>query len=88
MPLFNVYFEGVASATVQVEVNVSELDQGNIDAIAEVVRDVAYRQGVPGLCARCSGWGRADSLSLPDDWEAIGVAYSEGEQFWPAQSSS
>lgn len=88
MSLFNVHFEGMAEASVQVEVDVSELDQGDIDAIAEVVRDVAHRQGVPGLCARCSGWGRADSLSLPDDWEATGVAYSEGEQFWPAQPSS
>jgi hypothetical protein len=35
----------------------------------ELAEEEAHKQGVPGICAQCSGWGQPHSLALGDEWE-------------------
>lgn len=61
--------ERLAEIAVDLEKNVEDL---TIDDLRDYVGDEAYMQGVPGICAQCSGWGHKHSLSLDDDWDIVG----------------
>lgn len=62
MPKYRVYFQTVASATVEVEV-----PDGMTDP--EEIADYAYNRGqMPSLGAQAAGWGQSWSLDL-GEWE-------------------
>ncbi|AZM51791.1 hypothetical protein DMA15_03665 [Streptomyces sp. WAC 01529] len=62
MTKYTVPLSGYASATVTVETDSTD---------PEKILDLAYEEGVPGICAQCSGWGRDHSLGLGDEWEPV-----------------
>lgn len=35
----------------------------------EKILEEAYTEGIPSVCAQCSGWGRDFSLEIGDEWE-------------------
>ncbi|MFG3509675.1 hypothetical protein ACGF5F_29705 [Streptomyces sp. NPDC047821] len=55
-----VFLNGYASATITVETD--KTDPGEI-------YEQAMNEGVPSLCAQCSGWGSSYSLEVGDEWE-------------------
>lgn len=57
--------ERLSEIAVDLEKTIGEL---TIDDLREYVEDEAYQQGVPGICAQCSGWGRSYSLEIGDEW--------------------
>lgn len=76
---FDVNMESHVSAVITVELSDERLaeiaaefekpiDALTIDDLREYVADEAYQQGVPGICAECSGWGRSHSLEIGDEW--------------------
>jgi hypothetical protein len=60
MAKYRVNLTGYADASITVETE--ETDPGRI-------YEEAMTEGVPGLCAQCSGWGRDHSLDVGDEWE-------------------
>lgn len=58
MPTFDMSFTTTTSTTVKIEAETLE------EAIQE-----AYKEGFPGLCSQCSGYGQGHNLELGDDWE-------------------
>lgn len=61
MTKYRINFSGMASASVVVETDKTD---------PEEILDELYVEGLPGLCAQCSGWGRSYSLELPEEWDA------------------
>jgi hypothetical protein len=55
----------------------------------EKIIEEFYREGVPGLCAQCSGWGRSHSMEVGDeimeerDEEGYPVIYVGGKRYEP-----
>lgn len=79
---FNVDMQTYANATIEVELSDDKLaeiaadleknvDDLTIDDLREMVEEEAYTQGVPGICAQCSGWGSTHGLDLGDEWEIL-----------------
>lgn len=64
MKRYRVWFETVASTVIEVE---AEDEQDAVDA--------AY-DGVPGICAKCNGWGQRAGIEL-GEWELA----TEGTQW-------
>lgn len=64
MPKYIVHFQTVASATLEVE---AEDRQAAIEE--------ARQEGVPGICAQCSGWGRDYSIDL-GEWETVDQGFT------------
>ena len=58
MPKYRVYLETIASTTIQVEA-----------ADKDEAYELAGAQGMPRICAQCSGWGNDQNLELGDVWE-------------------
>lgn len=42
------------------------------DADPEEIVEAALMEGVPSICAQCSGWGRDYSIDMGDEWEPVG----------------
>lgn len=55
--------EKLAKLAKELEKNVDDLTQ---EDVYDLVSYEAYQQGVPGICAQCSGWGRNHSLDIGD----------------------
>lgn len=62
MPKYRVPLSGYASATVTVETDETD---------PERILEEALQEGVPSICAQCSGWGRSHSLEVGDEWEPV-----------------
>lgn len=62
MTVYQVSFETWAGGHIQVETDETD---------PERIVEAAYEEGIPGLCAGCSGWGRDHSLELGDEWEVV-----------------
>lgn len=60
MPKYRVNLDGYASATIEIETEETD---------PEVIAKEALREGVPGICAQCSGWGHSHSLEIGEEWE-------------------
>lgn len=58
--------ERLAEIAADLEKPVGEL---TIDDLREHVVEEAYEQGVPGICAQCSGWGHDYGLTIDDEWD-------------------
>lgn len=59
---YRVWLETVASTVIEVEAE----DE-------EQAKDLAYEEGMPSLCAQCSGWGQDQNLELGDAWDVVVV---------------
>lgn len=60
MPKYRVPLTGHASATITVETDETD---------PEKIYEEAMQEGVPSICAQCSGWGRPYSIDMGDEWE-------------------
>ncbi|MFJ6636608.1 hypothetical protein ACIQMR_35370 [Streptomyces sp. NPDC091376] len=60
MAKYTIPLNGYASATLTIETDETD---------PELILEEALNQGVPGICAQCSGWGRPFSIELGDEWE-------------------
>lgn len=60
MSRYRVFLVGVANVSIVVETDLTD---------PEEIYEEAMRDGVPGLCASCSGWGQPHSLDLSEEWE-------------------
>lgn len=78
MAKYGVQFDATASATVYVDVP----DDMPEDEIHSYAVDKAYRQGVPTICAQCSGWGD-DTFSI--DVSEFEIALDDDSNEIPAQ---
>lgn len=58
MSKYRVYLQTVASTTIEVEAD-------NKDE----AYDKALNEGMPHICAQCSGWGGGQNLELNGDWD-------------------
>ena len=70
MPKFKVFFETVASTAI-------EVDAESFDEALEG----AYQEGMPSLCAQCSGWGGRPGVDLSGDWEPDEKYYVKDGEF-------
>ena len=52
----------VTSASGSITVETDETDP-------ERIVEEAYAEGIPGICAQCSGWGRDHELEVGDEWD-------------------
>jgi hypothetical protein len=59
---YTVALTAVASATLTIETDETD---------PEAIVDAALSEGVPGICAQCSGWNRSHSIDLGDDWDPV-----------------
>jgi hypothetical protein len=62
MPKYRVPLTTYASASILVETDETD---------PEKILEEALGEGVPGICAQCSGWGRNHSLEVGDEWEPV-----------------
>lgn len=64
MATYKINMTQMASAEIEVEA----------DSLDEAI-EAAYQEGVPSICAQCSGWGQKTGIDLSGDWEADEKAY-------------
>lgn len=62
MPKYRVSLETWAGGTIDVETDATD---------PEDILEEALAEGMPGICAQCSGWGRDHSLEIGDEWEPV-----------------
>lgn len=76
MTKYTVHFQQAVSLSLDVEAESPE------DAIEE-----AHEEGVPGVCAQCSGWGK--NWSRDDDGELVeeSVSDDDGKTVWTAEEA-
>lgn len=55
---YRVHLQTVAMTTIEVEA-----------ADKDEAYDKALNEGMPHICAQCSGWGNNQNLELNDDWD-------------------
>jgi hypothetical protein len=59
---YRVPLSGYVSVSVTVETDETD---------PERIVEEALSEGVPSICAQCSGWGRDHSLEIGDEWEPV-----------------
>ncbi|MFF5973668.1 hypothetical protein ACFY7C_19285 [Streptomyces sp. NPDC012769] len=59
---YQVSFETSAGGHITVETDETD---------PERILEAAYEEGIPSVCAQCSGWGRDYSLEIGDEWDPI-----------------
>ena len=76
MSNYTVHFQQAVSLSLKVEADSPE------DAI-----ETAHEEGIPGICAQCSGWGR--NWSRDDDGELVeeSVDDEDGKTVWTAEEN-
>lgn len=76
MTTYTVHFTQTVSLSLTVDADSPD------DAI-----ETAHEDGIPGICAQCSGWGR--NWSRDDDGELVEEAVSDenGKQVWTAEEA-
>lgn len=62
MAKYRVPLHTSASGTIDVETDETD---------PETIVEQALDEGIHGICAQCSGWGRDTSLEIGDEWEVV-----------------
>lgn len=70
MPKYRVHFVQQSDVSMIIESDVV-ITEENGAADKEAILEEAYQEGVPSLCAQCSGWGRNYSRDLGDELEVV-----------------
>jgi hypothetical protein len=68
---YKVHLTGHQSAAITVEAEDPD------DAI-----DKALNEGIPGICAHCSGWGQTWWREEGDEWTPESVTDADGQEVW------